>query len=104
MIVSMRTKIGQLKGKLTLMKNMEQAGTEKTRGGTNKQRQKRDETWNKVPTKSDKPTTKKIGKKDFHWCKYHMEWTVYHPKDCKLKDATAKLGDAASPPTGFYPV
>jgi hypothetical protein len=66
-VVAMRAEIGQLKGKLALSKNMEQAGNEKTGGGTNKQRQKRDEAWKKVPPKLDEPTTKKIGKNDFHW-------------------------------------
>ena len=66
-IVAMWAEIGQLKGKLAQSKNVEQAGNEKTGGGTNKQRQKRYEAWKKVPPKSDKPTTKKIGKKDFHW-------------------------------------
>ena len=44
-IVAMQDEIGQHKGKLTLSKNVEQAGTEKTGGGTNKQRQKSDEAW-----------------------------------------------------------
>jgi len=80
-ILAMRAEIGQLKGKLVLSKDMEQAGNEKTGGGTNKQRQKRDEAWKKVPPKSDKPTTKKIGNKDFHWCEHYMAWTVHLPKD-----------------------
>ena len=41
-IVAMRAEMVQLKGKLALYKNVEQAGTEKTGEGTNKQRQKRD--------------------------------------------------------------
>jgi uncharacterized protein YacL (UPF0231 family) len=50
-VVAMWAEIGQLKGKLTLSKNVEQAGNEKTGGGTNKQRQKRDEAWKKIPSK-----------------------------------------------------
>ena len=71
-IVAMRAKMVQLKGKLALSKNVEQAGTKNTGDGTNKQRQKRDAAWKKVPPKSNEPTTKKIGKKDFHWCEHHM--------------------------------
>ena len=41
-IVAMKAKMVQLKGKLALTKNVEQAGTEKTGEGTNKQRQKKD--------------------------------------------------------------
>ena len=52
-VVAMRAEIGQLKGKLTLLKNVEQAGDEKTGGGTNKQCQKRDVAWKKIPPKSD---------------------------------------------------
>ena len=66
-VVAMQAEIGQLRGKLTLSNNVEQAGDEKTGGGTNNQRQKRDEAWKNIPPKSDEPITKKIGKKDFHW-------------------------------------
>ena len=42
-IAAMRAEILHLKGKLTVSKNVDQAGTEKTGCGTNKQRQKRNE-------------------------------------------------------------
>ena len=105
-IVVMRAEMVQLKGKLALSKNVEQAGTGKTAEGTNKQRQKRDATWKKVPPKANEPTTKKIGKKDFHWCKHHMAWTVHLPEDCRLKGAENANGSAAPtidnpPPTGI---
>ena len=103
-IVAMRAEMVQLKGKLAWSKNLEQAGSDKTGEGTNKQRQKRDATWKKVPPKENEPTTKKIGKKDFHWCEHHMAWTIHHPKDCKLKDATAKPGDTTAPPTNVTTV
>ena len=41
-IVAMKAEMVQLKGKLELSKNVEQAGTKKTGEGTNKQRQKKD--------------------------------------------------------------
>ena len=71
-IAAMRAEMVQLKGKLVLSRNVEQAGTENTGEGIDKQRQKWDAAWKKVPPNSNKPTTKKIGKKDFHWCKHHM--------------------------------
>ena len=56
----------QLKGKLALSKNVEQAGTEKMGEGTNKQRQKKDSAWKKFPPQAGEPSTKQIKNKDFH--------------------------------------
>ena len=105
-IVAMIAKMMQLKGKLALSKNVEQAGTNKTGEGTNKQHQKRDATWKKVPPKANEPTTKKIGKKDFHWCKHHMAWTVHLPTNCRLNGVANANGSATPtnanpPPTGI---
>jgi hypothetical protein len=102
-IVAMRAKMVQLKGKLALSKNVEQAGTENTGEGTNKQRQKRDAARKKVPPKSNEPTTKKIGTKDFHWCKHHMAWTVHLPADCRLSGATNAQGLATPTTTNLPP-
>ena len=104
-IVTMRAKMVQLKAKLALSKNVEQAGTKKTGEGTNKQRQKRDVAWKKVPPKAVEPLTKKIRNKDFHWCKRHMAWTVHLPTDCRLNGAAqensaATPTNANPPPTG----
>jgi hypothetical protein len=59
-IVAMQAKMVQLKGKLVLSKNVEQVGTKRTGEGTNKQCQKQDEVWKKVPPKAGKLLTKKI--------------------------------------------
>ena len=48
-IVAMKAEMVQMKGKLALSKNVEQAGTEKMGEGTNKQHQKKDAAWKKVP-------------------------------------------------------
>ncbi len=80
-IVAMRTEMVQLKSKLALSKNVEQAGNKNTGEGTNKHRQKRDAAWKKVPPKAGKPLTKSIRAKDFHWCKHHMAWNVHLPMD-----------------------
>ena len=55
--VAVKAKMVQLKGKLVLSKNVEQAGTEKTGEGTKKQCQKKDEAWNKVFPQAGKPVT-----------------------------------------------
>ena len=104
-IVAMKAKMVQLKGNLALSKNVKQAGTKKTGEGTNKQCQKKNAAWKKVPPKANEPTTKKIEKKDFHWCKHHMAWTVHLPMDCRLNGACPANGSATPtntnpPPTG----
>jgi hypothetical protein len=63
-IVSMQDEMVQLKGKLALSPNVDQVGTKKTGESTNKQCQKKDEAWKKVPPKEGKPQTKVIRKKD----------------------------------------
>jgi hypothetical protein len=93
-IVAMKAKMVQLKGKLALSKNVEQAGTEKMGERTNKQCQKKDQAWKKVPPQADKPATKRIKTKDFHWCKHHMAWTVHLPTDCRLNGAAPATGPA----------
>jgi hypothetical protein len=70
--VAMKAKLVKLKGKLALSKNVEQAGTKKTGEFTNKQCQKKDTAWKKVPPKAGEPLTKRIRNKDFHWCKHHI--------------------------------
>jgi hypothetical protein len=104
-IVAMKAEMVQLKGKLELSKNVEQADTEKTGEGTNKQRQKKDAAWKKFPPQSGKPLTKRIRTKDFHWWEHHMAWTVHLPTDCRLNGATPATGSATPtntnpPPTG----
>ena len=96
-IVAMGADMLQLKEKLALSPKVEEVDTKNTGGGTNKQCQKRDETWKKVPPKAGKPSTKKVRTKDFHWWEHHMAWTVPLPTDCNLKDR-AKPSDAAITP------
>jgi hypothetical protein len=59
-IVAMKAKMVQLKGKLALSKNVEQAGTKKKGEGTNKQLQKKDAAWKKVPYQAGEPLAKWI--------------------------------------------
>ena len=98
-IVAMRAEVNKLKGQLSLSKTVEQAipkagdvppkSDEGTGGSTNKQRQKQDKAWKKVPPAAGEPTTKKIRNKDFNWCIHHMAWTVHRPQDCTIGLAAA---------------
>jgi hypothetical protein len=109
-IVAMRAELTQVKGQLTLGDSVRRAATglatpvattpaagEQDKF-SNKQRQKRDEAWKKVPPASGEPTTKKVRTKDFHWCAHHMAWTVHHPNKCQLKDEPAWASNAIAPP------
>ena len=104
-IVAMKADLVQLKGKLALSKNVEQAGIKKTGEGTNKQRQQKDAAWKKVPPKAGKPLTKRIRTKDLHWCKHRMACTLHLPTDCRLIGAAPATGSLTPtntnhPPTG----
>jgi hypothetical protein len=104
-IVAMKAKMGDLKGKLALSKNVEQSGTDKKGDGTKKQRQKKDKAWKRLPPQAGEPLTKQIRNKDFHWCVHHMAWTVHWPSDCRLSGTTQVAGsvtptNANTPPTG----
>jgi hypothetical protein len=46
--------------------------------------QKKDEAWKKEPPKDGEKHKKKVGKYTYHWCEYHMAWTVHKPADCLL--------------------
>ena len=100
-IVAMKAKMVQLKGKLALFKNVEQAGNNKTGEGTNKQLQKKDTAWKKVPPQAGKPLTKQIRTMDFHWCEHHMAWTMHLPTDFRLSGAAPATGSAI--PTNTNP-
>ncbi len=102
-ILAMKANMVQLKGKLALSKNIEQMSTKKTGEGTNKQRQKKDAAWKKVPTQEGKPTTKRINTKDFHWCEHHMAWTVHLPTDFRLNGAALATGSATPMNTNPQP-
>ncbi len=50
-----------------------------------KRDQKQDEAWKKIPPKQGEPLTKKVGKKEWHWCEHHMAYTIHKPADCCLR-------------------
>ncbi len=100
-IVAMRAEMVDLKGKLALSKNVEQAGTDKKGDDTKKKKQKKDEEWKRIPPKAGEPVIKQIRNKDFHWCEHHMAWTVHRPSDCRLSGSTQVAGSAT--PTNANP-
>jgi hypothetical protein len=103
-IVAMKADMVQLKGKLALSKNVEQAGTEKKGEGTKKQYQKKDEAWKKVPPQAGEPLTKQIRNKDFHWCVHHMAWTVHLPSNCRLSGTAPETDPVAPTNTNPTPI
>jgi hypothetical protein len=102
-IVAMKAEMVHLKGKLVLSKNVKQAGTKKTGEGSNKQLQKKDAAWKKVPPlpKQMSPQQRRLGKNDFHRCKHHMAWTVNLPTDCRLN--LADLANRSTTSTNANP-
>jgi hypothetical protein len=103
-IVAMKTEMVQLKGKLALSKDVEQAGTEKNGERTEKQYQKKDKAWMKVPPQAGEPLTKQIRNKDFHWCVHHMAWTVHLPSNCRLSGTSPATSPAAPTNTNPPPI
>ncbi len=96
-IVAMAAENNNLKGQLKLdpklsaiakdkkQDDKENKGKKKNRKDTsNKNWQKKDEAWKKVPPKGSDPKEKQVGKYTFHWCEHHMAWTVHKHQDCRL--------------------
>ncbi len=50
----------------------------------NQQEQKKDEAWKKEPPQDSEKREKEVGKYTYHWCEYHMVWTVHKLADCLL--------------------
>ena len=50
----------------------------------NKAKQKEDEAWKKVPSKSGDKKSKEVGGYTYHWCKHHMAWCMHKPSECCL--------------------
>ena len=93
----MAAEISALKGQLKLAPKLADVAAGKDSGKSdkgkkkrnkkdtsNKQAQKQDEAWKKVPPKDGNPKKKKHGDYTFHWCEHHMAWTVHKPAACRL--------------------
>ncbi len=87
----MAAQIEALKGHLKADKHLEKAlnDDKKTRNKKNrgdKNRQKEDEAWKKVPPnpKDGDKKSKKVGKHTYHWCVHHMAWCMHLPTECRL--------------------
>jgi hypothetical protein len=85
-IIVMQAELDNLKGQLALTTKTKAAAAADKVPDTklsNKNCQKKDKAWKKIPPASGEAQTKKIGNKDFHWCIHHMAWTVHCPKECR---------------------
>ena len=97
-IIAMKAELDSLKGQLALTTKTKTAaeddGGSDNKKLTNKNRQKKDEAWKKIPPATGDPHTKKIKEKEFHWCIHHMAWTIHHPDDCRNRPGAP----ASAPP------
>ena len=78
-IIAMAAQIKALKGHLKVDKHLEddlnddkKTGNKKNRDDKN--RQKEDEAWKKVPPKDGDKKSKEVSKHTYHWCVHHMAW------------------------------
>jgi hypothetical protein len=95
-IVAMTATLNALKGQLkldpklsTIANEGKKQGNKKdknknTRNTYNQQEQKKDEAWKKEPPKDSEKCKKEVGKYTYHWCEYHMAWTMHKATNCLL--------------------
>lgn len=50
----------------------------------NRTRQRADEAWKKIPPKHNEPQTKQYDSKTWHWCEFHLQWTIHTSSECRL--------------------
>jgi hypothetical protein len=88
-IVAMDAQINALKGHLKANKNLKDAlnndmktRNKKNRG--NRNRQKEDEVWKRIPPKDSDKKFQEVGKYTYHWCEHHMVWCMHLPSECCL--------------------
>lgn len=62
-----------------------------------------DEAWMKIPPKAGEAKTKKVGKKDWHWCGKHNKWTRHKEEECKGIAPGNNGGNAGGEPGGTVP-
>jgi hypothetical protein len=88
-IVAMTAALNALKGQLKLDPKLSAISNDRNKKGNNKgkqkknkknmshqREQKKDEGWEKEPAKDGEKQEKQVGKYTYHWCDYHMAWTV----------------------------
>ncbi len=88
-IVAMAPQINALKGHLKVDKHLKEAlnndmkmQNKKNRG--NRNRQKEDKVWKRIPPKDGSKKSKEVGKHTYHWCEHHMAWCMHLPSKCCL--------------------
>jgi hypothetical protein len=58
-------------------------GKKNKKNTSNKQRQKAQEAWQKIPPKPGEQHTKQVNGKTWRWCEFHMSWTIHTPDECR---------------------
>jgi hypothetical protein len=88
-IVAMAAQLNALKGHLKVDKHLQdtlnddkKTWNKKNKG--NKNRQKEEEVWKKIPLKDGNKKSKEVGKHTYHWCEYHMAWCMHLLSECHL--------------------
>ena len=66
-----------------------------------RQRQKKDEAWKKLPPKDGEPTSKTVDGWNCHWCIHHMSWCGHKSEDCKLGKARMQAQQGRPKSTSF---
>ncbi len=88
-IVALATQLNALKGHVKVDKHLKDAindykKTLNKKNKGNKNRQKEDEVWKKIPPKDGNKKSKQVGKHTYHWCEHHMVWCMHLPSECHL--------------------
>lgn len=103
--IALKTEYDELRGQLELKSPSKSSATKKSKGKPqpsskpakpsgkitknkkptgDRQRQKKDESWKKVPPKDGEPHSKTVNGWKAHWCVHHMAWCGHSSKDCEL--------------------
>ncbi len=83
-IVAMATQLNALKGRLKVDKHLKEALNDDKKNKSNKNRQKEDKVWKRIPLKDGNKKSKEVGKHMYHWCEHNMAWCMHLPSECRL--------------------
>jgi hypothetical protein len=86
-IVAMAAQINGLKGNLKADKSLKDTLNDmkmqiKKTGDRNSE--KEDEVWKRIPPKDGNKKSKKVGKHMYQRCEHHMAWCMHLPSECRL--------------------
>lgn len=63
---------------------------DKKKNETNRRKARPQDAWKYVAPAAGQPTTKKVGKKTYHYCPFHKQWTIHSPAECLLDPSKEK--------------